>query len=77
METTACHDCNTVDWAIKLSYCKTPKISDTRKNYSNFKVMKLSFITLNYAREVSFYGVIGVARICHMIVWVRAGNQIQ
>ena len=46
-------------------------------NLTNFKVMKLSFITLNYAHEVSFYGVIGVARICHMIVWGRAGNQIQ
>ena len=42
-----------------------------------FKVMKLSFITINYAREVSFYEVIGVARICHMIVWGRVGNQIQ
>ena len=43
----------------------------------DIKVMKLSFITINYAREVSFYGVIGVARIAHMIVWGRAGNQTQ
>ena len=53
------------------------KCADYSTGHFHFKVLRLSFITINYAREVSFYGIIGAARICDMIVWGRAGNQIQ